>query len=220
VGALYMFGRGTSVNYNEAFRWCKKSADAKDAEGQYGLAMCYFKGYGTQQSNSLAREYLTKSANQGFEPAKKGLQQMNNSSVNNSSNNNPFNIDPFSISPYTNTALQQMEYMVNAMKDLPPPLPDPLPTVNYTPSTSSNNSSSSKSKPQQTGHDLANKRMDETTYDGYATMLMNMCYGNSTYNDSNRLSYQKSMRDIRMKWVNKGYPFTQSSWETWNGILK
>lgn len=132
---------------------------------------------------------------------------------------------------YNYNIQQQMNYLNNCIQNLPnvqfnfdfsnmPVTTAPLPIQNTTPAVNNNNSNTSKSKPQQTGHDLANKRMDETTYEGYATMLMNMCYGNSTYNDSNRLSYQKSMRDIRMKWVNKGYPFTQSSWETWSGVRK
>ena len=87
VAAFYISGKGTSVNYNEAYKWCKKSADNNNAEGQYCLALCYFKGYGTQRNSNLAREYLTKSANQGYEPAKQGLQQMNQSAMNVNPNN-------------------------------------------------------------------------------------------------------------------------------------
>ena len=87
-------------------------------------------------------------------------------------------------------------------------------------STTNYNSGSSKTQSNQTPHDLATKRIDETTYENYATQLMNMCYGYSTYNNNNRLDYQRQMRELRMKWVNKGYQFTQSQWETWNGTCK
>ncbi len=139
------------------------------------------------------------------------------------SNNNNGNSQQIDL--YNLTIDQQIEWMRQAAQNVQfnfdfsnmPVMPagTPPPTTNT--NSSYNSSSTSKSSSNQTAYDLQNKQMDQRAYEGYADMLMNMCYGRTTYNDSNRLSYQKTMRDLRMKWVNKGSPFVQSQWETWNG---
>ena len=90
VSVCYIIGKGTSKNNAEAFAWAKKGADAGDKECQYVLGICYLNGYGTQQNVGLCREYLTKSANQGFAQAKADLSKI--SSQQTAYNTNPNDI--------------------------------------------------------------------------------------------------------------------------------
>ena len=77
VSVCYIIGKGTQKNSAEAYRWAKAGSDKGDKECQYVLATCYNNGIGTQQNISLCREYLTKSANQGYVAAQRDLNQLN-----------------------------------------------------------------------------------------------------------------------------------------------
>lgn len=62
----------------------------------------------------------------------------------------------------------------------------------------------------------------ERAYDGYASTLSKMYYGQYLYSDSERSSLQREMRNIREKVNNQNVTrkILQSSWETWNGLSK
>lgn len=82
----YYNGYGTNVNRSESFRLFKKCAEKNDAESQYMLALHYIKGYGTSVDQSKCVGWLEKSANNGFEPAKKQLKDFKSAQQ----NNNPY----------------------------------------------------------------------------------------------------------------------------------
>ena len=167
----------------------------------------------TNTTNAVAKQSTTPKPSTQTQTSPQSQQSNNN-------NGNSQQIDLYNL-----TIDQQIEWMRQAAQNVQfnfdfsnmPVMPagTPPPTTNT--NSSYNSSSTSKSPSNQTASDLQNKQMDQRAYEGYADMLMNMCYGRTTYNDSNRLSYQKTMRELRMKWVNKGSPFVQSQWETWNG---
>lgn len=121
--------------------------------------------------------------------------------------------------PITDPMQQQIDLFNGFMKGMEnmqfnfnmPPTNVPIETPTY------NNNSNTNSSSNQTSSGLANKQMDEKTYQGYADLLMNMRHGITTYDNNSRLRYQQTMRDIRMRWINKGYPFYQSPMETWDG---
>lgn len=62
----------------------------------------------------------------------------------------------------------------------------------------------------------------ERAYDGYASTLSKMYYGQHLYSDSERSNIQREMRNIREKvnGQNQRRKIAQSSWETWNGLSK
>lgn len=62
---------------------------------------------------------------------------------------------------------------------------------------------------------------DSRNYSNYESLLIKMNSNwDNQYNDSDRRSYQKKMKDIRTKWEKQGYHITQSEWENWNGKKK
>lgn len=135
VSVCYIIGKGTSKNNAQAFAWAKKGADAGDKECQYVLGICYLNGYGTQQNIGLCREYLTKSANQGYAAAQRDLNQLNNrQTANNIYNNN----DP------TPVGYNEMKQWYDRMLIQAQAAADQAAFM--TPSTGSNSSSSSSSR--------------------------------------------------------------------------
>ena len=59
----------------KAFLWRKKCADAGDAEACYLLGRMYQNGRGTARDVCLAKEYLCKSSEKGFQKAVEELVQ-------------------------------------------------------------------------------------------------------------------------------------------------
>lgn len=98
----------------------------------------------------------------------------------------------------------------------------PAYTQSYTPNsgtTSSTTSSRSsvETKRSNTAMDLQNRNTEQRAYDNYSSMLCSAYYGTGFYKNtplSKIKDWQNTMRSIRLKWVNKGYSFYQSSWET------
>lgn len=70
-GSLDQFGSGR--DYQEAFKWAKKSADQGNLEGMYCLALCYEHGRGTSMSASKAVSTYEKAAKQGHAPSQWNL---------------------------------------------------------------------------------------------------------------------------------------------------
>ena len=65
LGVIYSKGEGVSQNYEEAFKWYKKSAQQGYKEAQYILGFMYDKGKGVKQSYQEAINWWKKSAEQG-----------------------------------------------------------------------------------------------------------------------------------------------------------
>lgn len=61
LGECYFFGRGTEVNFDQAFSYFEKAAP-KNSSAQYNLAICYFYGYGTEINDEKAFEYFQKAS--------------------------------------------------------------------------------------------------------------------------------------------------------------
>ena len=62
---------------------------------------------------------------------------------------------------------------------------------------------------------MLNRNSDYKAYEGYADLIIKMQTGINEYNDDDRKDYQDKMKQIRMKWVNKGYEFTKLPQEDW-----
>ena len=52
-------------NYTEALQWFRKSANQNNADGQFGVGLCYSQGYGTSKNPTEAVKWFLKSAVQG-----------------------------------------------------------------------------------------------------------------------------------------------------------
>ncbi len=65
VALDWYYGRGTSVDYGEAFEWAKKAAAQNDAAGQRLLGVMYAQGQGVTQDAAQALAWFEKAAAQG-----------------------------------------------------------------------------------------------------------------------------------------------------------
>jgi hypothetical protein len=86
-----------------------------------------------------------------------------------------------------------------------------------TTSSTTSSRSSVETKRSNTAMDLQNRNTEQRAYDNYSSMLCSAYYGTGFYKNtplSKIKDWQNTMRSIRLKWVNKGYSFYQSSWET------
>lgn len=99
--------------------------------------------------------------------------------------------------------------------------PQYMQTDTYIGGETANRVSSSQSVPMDgiTGSNFQNY---ERSYDGYASILSKMYYGQYLYSDSERSNIQREMRNIREKvnGQNQRRKIAQSSWETWSGSSK
>jgi len=68
-------GAGIPQDNTQAYQWYKRSAEAGDAEGQYWLAEMYIAGRGVLKDPVAGKKWMTESARQDFDLAKKWLQQ-------------------------------------------------------------------------------------------------------------------------------------------------
>lgn len=73
VGSMYYVGKGTEVNYTEAYNWYKKSAEKSNAEALYMLGYMYAEGKGVDVNKEEAFNYYLKSAKQGHSTAQNNL---------------------------------------------------------------------------------------------------------------------------------------------------
>ncbi|MFI3206576.1 MAG: tetratricopeptide repeat protein, partial [Clostridia bacterium] len=65
-GCDFYFGRnGKAINYNEAFKWFKRSAEQENAFAQYYLGICYEYDRGVEGNLSESFKWYKKSAEQG-----------------------------------------------------------------------------------------------------------------------------------------------------------
>jgi TPR repeat protein len=53
---MYATGRGVPVDYAEALKWLRKSAEQGDAHGQYNLAAMYMQAWGRHRRRSGSSE--------------------------------------------------------------------------------------------------------------------------------------------------------------------
>lgn len=76
IGVLYRHGKGVEKCNSEAAKWYEKAVLKGNALAQYNLGCMYYDGEGVPKNMITAKELLTKSANQGFEPAQKKLTEL------------------------------------------------------------------------------------------------------------------------------------------------
>lgn len=65
IGKMYCFGLGVDVDYSEALRWAKKSADAGNPRGQNLLGVVYLNGFGNDSNPNEALQLFKLSAENG-----------------------------------------------------------------------------------------------------------------------------------------------------------
>ena len=65
VAYLYMQGRGTGRDYNEAKRWYRKAADRGSGRAMSSIGYLYKKGWGVTQDKEAALRWYMKSAETG-----------------------------------------------------------------------------------------------------------------------------------------------------------
>ena len=76
VGTAYYEGLGVETDYEEAFKWFSKAAEAGNVSAQTYLGSCYLHGDGTSKNYSKASEWLCKAAEKGDDQAQVILGQM------------------------------------------------------------------------------------------------------------------------------------------------
>ncbi|WP_299483656.1 tetratricopeptide repeat protein [uncultured Roseibium sp.] len=62
-------GLGESEDPEAAARWDRKAAEAGDPIGEFNYGLDLLRGYGVEQDIDLGREFINRSAEQGFETA-------------------------------------------------------------------------------------------------------------------------------------------------------
>ncbi len=72
-GMMCLLGQGVDRHYPTAARCLKRAADHNDEQAQYWLGVMYLSGLGVERDDGIGLEWLTKSAKNGFEDAKKLL---------------------------------------------------------------------------------------------------------------------------------------------------
>jgi hypothetical protein len=63
---MYYHGLGVPLDYTEALRWERKSADQGYAKAEYGVGFMYFHGKGVPQDYTEALHWYRKAADQGY----------------------------------------------------------------------------------------------------------------------------------------------------------
>lgn len=210
MGESYMefgFSHYKIRNFAEGERWLKKAALEGEPMGQFKLGLLYYYKNGvflpSVEYLNMAEYWFNEADKQGVSSAAYFRNQASKGSA----------------------AKQQLQLEIkNSIANI-------INAANYQKRTSfiensspSSNASSSEDKANtqktQTANDLRNKQVEERAYNGYSKILMNMNYGYSLYNDSDRITAQSKMKQIRQKWEDRGYSFYKSEWEDWNGIKK
>jgi TPR repeat protein len=76
LGAVYQLGTGLPNPVpSEAYRWTRRAAEQGDAVSQFNLAVLYLKGFGTTTSETNAVQWMNRSADAGYPPARQWLEQ-------------------------------------------------------------------------------------------------------------------------------------------------
>ena len=73
LGYRYEFGEGTAIDYDKAFYWYQKAAEANYPPALCRLGYCYEKGLGTEPSLETALALYQAAAQLGYQPAKDAL---------------------------------------------------------------------------------------------------------------------------------------------------
>jgi TPR repeat protein len=76
MGFHYAHGIGVKQNYEKAFEWYQKAADAGDAYAMYEVAHCYENGEGVDSDEDLYIEWLEKARDAGLECAEEELDEI------------------------------------------------------------------------------------------------------------------------------------------------
>ena len=69
LGDAYYHGVAVEVDYDEAARWYRQSAELNMTPGQFGLGCCYYYGRGVDQSYAEAAVWFRKAAEKNYAPA-------------------------------------------------------------------------------------------------------------------------------------------------------
>lgn len=72
-GYKYLIGEGVPIDYIEAVKWFKLSANKKNPDAYYQLGNCFDKGLGVQKDSNRAKYYYSESAKLGNSAAQKLL---------------------------------------------------------------------------------------------------------------------------------------------------
>jgi hypothetical protein len=121
-----------------------------------------------------------------------------------------------------NAAGQSFSDIAQAQRGMMNRQPEPAYTQTYTSTSGTTASTSSarsavKTKRSSTAMDMQYRNSDQKVYDSYSSKVCSAYYGTGFYKNtplSKIKEWQSTMRSIRLKWVNKGLSFYQSSWET------
>ncbi|SFM08649.1 hypothetical protein SAMN05421880_10628 [Nitrosomonas nitrosa] len=69
LGSLYLTGRGTLQDFQEAAKWFSSAAEQNHAPAQYQLGLLYHKGLGVDLDNEKSYMWLNLAAAAGIEQA-------------------------------------------------------------------------------------------------------------------------------------------------------
>ena len=73
IGRMFYDGYGTVIDYEEAFKWLKKSADEGNHLSEFVVGKMLCNGTGAEKDTEAGTEYLTRAANSGNEYAQNYL---------------------------------------------------------------------------------------------------------------------------------------------------
>ena len=76
LGACYLYGLSTEINYLEAARWIRASAEQGHPLGEGLLGICYLNGYYVDKDANAAKQWLRKSADHGSGAAQEVLNSL------------------------------------------------------------------------------------------------------------------------------------------------
>ena len=76
VAYCYANGKGVEEDLSLAALYWFKAAEKGDAPSQFNLAMCFLYGIGFEKNIERAKEWMQKSADQGYEKAIQYLETM------------------------------------------------------------------------------------------------------------------------------------------------
>ena len=76
IGTCYFEGEGVDQDYAKALEWYLKAAEKKNPTSQYMIGWIYQAGFGVTQDIEEAKKWYLMSAEQGYEDAKKALEEI------------------------------------------------------------------------------------------------------------------------------------------------
>ena len=69
IGMCYNFGRGTAIDYRQAYDWYMKASDQNHGAAQFNIGMFYKHGLGVEQDHVKALEWYRKALENGYAKA-------------------------------------------------------------------------------------------------------------------------------------------------------